>query len=131
VETSLGSQLLVGQEVDQGSVLDKGVFLVKSGVFELLSGVSQMVVLNQFDCISPLVGKLKKLVLGIDTIENREFGTNQVGKMSHFGETNIESDKELMLEEHTFNPVVGLPSATLEDGGDACGVCKQEKEASS
>lgn len=55
VEVGLRSELGVSQEVNESSLLDKFVFIVDSSEFKLFFSMLQVLVLDHFDGISPLV----------------------------------------------------------------------------
>jgi hypothetical protein len=79
---SLGVELAVGQEVSQGSLLDKFVLFVNSIVLELLFGVYEVLVLSHLSHVSPHVGKLLVLVVGVDVVEDRELWTEDIGEVT-------------------------------------------------
>jgi len=110
VEVSLGIELGVGQEVNECSLFDGFVLFVNSGIFELLFGVSQVLVLDNFNVVSPLITELLVLVVGVHIVEGSEFGTKEVGEMSDLQMTNIQSNEELMMPDHCSEPIVMLPS---------------------
>ena len=58
-----------------------------------------------------MVTELFVLVVGIHIVEGSEFWTEEVGEMSDLQMTNIQSNKELMMPDHSSKPVVMLPSA--------------------
>jgi hypothetical protein len=53
MEVSLSTELGVGKEVNESSLLNEFVFLVNSIILELLFGVYKMLVLNHLNVISP------------------------------------------------------------------------------
>lgn len=55
VEVGLRSEFGVSQEVNESSLLDKFVFIVDSSEFKLFFSMLQVLVLDHFDGISPLV----------------------------------------------------------------------------
>jgi hypothetical protein len=55
VEVGLGSELSICQEVNEGSLLNKLVFIVDSSEFKLLFSMLQVLILSHFDGVSPLV----------------------------------------------------------------------------
>jgi hypothetical protein len=55
VEVGLGSELGICQEVNEGSLLNKLVFIVDSSEFKLLFSMLQVLILSHFDGVSPLV----------------------------------------------------------------------------
>jgi hypothetical protein len=69
MEVSLSTELGVGKEVNESSLLNVLVFLVNSIILELLFGVSKMLVLDHLNVISPLVGQLLELVCRVHIIE--------------------------------------------------------------
>ena len=75
VEMLLEVELLVGQEVDKGSLLDKVVLAVESGQLKLVLGVSGVLQLVLLSEIGPLVGELLLLVVGVDTVPESPLGS--------------------------------------------------------
>lgn len=69
MEVSLSTELGVGEEVNESSLLNEFVFLVNSIILELLFGVSKMLVLDHLNVISPLVGHLLELVSRVYIVE--------------------------------------------------------------
>jgi len=90
VEMSLGVELAVGQEVSEGSLLDEFVLFVNSVILELLFGVFEVIALGHLSGVSPLVGKLSELVVGVDVVEHREFWTNEVSEVTKLDVTKVQ-----------------------------------------
>ena len=131
VERSLGVELGVGEEVDEGSLLNILVFLVNSVILQLLLSVSQVLVLNHLGGISPHVGQLSELVLTVDIVENGELWTDEVGEVSNLNVTKIVSKEELMMPDHGSEPVVVFPTTESRDGVDGGNVGSEENKSSS
>lgn len=111
VEVGLDVQLLVGEEVDERSLLHEIVLLVDSAVFELLLGFAQMVKLRFFAGVRPLTAKLLSLVVRVNGIPNSELGSEEVGKMSRLGVAQVHADKILVMPNHRSEPFVVAPAA--------------------
>ena len=128
---SFRGKLRVGKEIDKRSLLNELVFLIDSGVLKLLFGVSKMLILNHFSGISPLVGKLGILVSGVDIVENGELWSNEISEVSDLNITKIKGNEELMMPDHSSQPVVMLPTAESGDSVDRSDVGSEEDETSS
>lgn len=131
VEVGFGIELRVGQEVDEGSLLDRLVLSIDTVIFELLLGVSQVLVLFHLNSVGPLVGELSVLVVRESVVENSEFGTDEVGEMTDFEVSNEVSNQVLMMPDHTSQPIVVLPTAKSTDSVDRGNVKTKEKDTSS
>jgi len=116
VEVSLSVQLGAGKEVDQGSLLNEFVLLINPIVLNLLFGVSQTLVLEHLAVVGPHVGELFVLVFGISIVEYRELWTNNHGIMSDFDKANIVGNQELVMPDHSSEPIVVLPTTESGDG---------------
>ena len=90
-----------------------------------------MLHLDLLSSVDPLGSHLSDLVLGVDVVENGELGTNHVGEVSRLNNTNVPSDKELVMEEHTSKPFVVGPSAHSGEGSDGSNVEEEEDKTSS
>jgi len=131
MERSFSVQLAVGKEVHKTSLLDVFVFFINVIILQLLFGVSEMLILSHLCAISPLVGHLHVLVVGVHIVEHRELWTNQSGKVSDLDVTNVKGDEELMMPDHCSEPVVVFPTTHSGDGGDGADIQEEEDEASS
>jgi len=131
VEVGFGIELRVGQEVDEGSLLDRLVLSIDTVILELLLGVSQVLVLFHLNSVGPLVGELSVLVVRESVVENSEFGTDEVGEMTDFEVSNEVSNQVLMMPDHTSQPIVVLPTAKSTDSVDRGNVKTKEKDTSS
>lgn len=87
VEVLLYVQLLIGEVVNESSLLDVVVLSIKADVLHLLLGVSEVTELLLFSNISPHAAKLLSLVAGVDVVEDCELGTNEVGEVSDLNVT--------------------------------------------
>jgi len=131
VEVGLGIELGVGQEVDHCSLLNEFILFINSGIFELLFGVSQMLVLDDFNIVSPLVTELFVLVVGVHIVECCEFWTKEVSEMSDLQMSNIKGNEELMMPDHCSKPIIMLPSTKSGDCVDRCDIKTEQKNTSS
>jgi hypothetical protein len=111
VEMITKAILLVNEEISKSSLLDKVIFIVDSHVFHLLFGGSEEFSLDHFSCISPLGAHLLHFITRIHVVERSELGSHHECEMSDFTETNVPSDKELVMEDHTSNPFIMRPSS--------------------
>ena len=111
VESGLAVKLRISKEVDKGSLLDELVFGIDSVIFELLLSVSEVLSLDFFDGIGPLVTELSVLVGGIDVVEHREFRSKEVSEVSDLNISEVVCEEELVVPDHTSHPIVMLPSA--------------------
>ena len=87
VEVLLYVQLLIGEVVNESSLLDVVVLSIKADVLHLLLGVSKVAELLLFSNISPHAAKLLSLIAGVDVVEDCELGTNEVGEVSDLNVT--------------------------------------------
>lgn len=115
VEVGFSIKLRVGQEVDESSLLDCFVLLVDTVVLELLLGMSQMLILSHLSFISPLVGQLSILVVGVSVVEDREFGTDEIREVTNLKVTNVVSNQELVMPDHSSQPIIVFPTAKSTD----------------
>ena len=63
MEVGLSIELRVGEEVNESSLLDRLILFIDTVVLKLLLGVSQVLVLDHLDSVSPLVAKLGVFVV--------------------------------------------------------------------
>lgn len=131
VETGFGVELGVGEEVDESSLLDELVFFIHSVVLKLLLGVSQVLVLDHLGGVSPHVGQLSEFVLRVDIVEDGELWTDEVSEVSDLDVTKIVSKEELVMPDHSSEPVVVLPTSESGDGVDRSDVGSEEDKTSS
>lgn len=131
VEGSLSVQLTVGEEVDESSLLDKLILLIYSSVLDLLLRVSKMLTLSHLDIIGPLTSHLLELILGVDVVEDCEFWSNNIGKVTELNVTEVERNEELVMPDHRSEPVVVTPSSHSGDGDDGSNIQTEENYSSS
>jgi len=67
--------------------------------------------------ISPLVHQLLEFISGEHVVEDCEFGSRKPGEVSDLNVSNIEGEKELMVEDESSDPFVMVPSSELGNGG--------------
>ncbi len=77
------------------------VLFINSSVFKLLLRVSQMGVLSHFDGISPHIGELNVFILRVHIVEHGEFRTNEVSEMPDFNISEVVSEEEFMMPDHS------------------------------
>ena len=87
--------------------------------------------LDFFSGISPLSSHLSDLVLGVDVVEDGEFGSEHVSEVSGFNNSNVPSDKELMMEDHTSHPFVVRPSSHSGERSDGTDIQEEEDKSTS
>lgn len=90
-----------------------------------------MLHLDLFGGVNPLGSHLSDLVLGVDVVEDGELGTNHVGEVSRLNNTNVPSDKELVMEEHSTEPFVVGPTAHSGEGSDGTDIEEEEDKSTS
>lgn len=125
------TKLWVCEEVDQCSLFNKLVFFVDSVVFKLFFGVSQMLILDHFATISPLICELGVFISWVDIVENWELWTNEISEMSYLNITKEKSNKEFMMPDHSSQPIVMFPSSKSWDGVNGSNIQTNENETSS
>ena len=130
MEVGLSIELRVGEEVDKSSLLDRFILTINTVVLKLLLGVSQMLVLDHLDLISPLVTKLAVLIVSVHIVEHGELWTNEVSKVTNLNQTNVEGNKELVMPDHSSEPVIVLPTTKSRDGVDRSDVKTKENKTS-
>jgi len=130
VEIGLSVELGVCQEVLKSSLLDKLVLAVNTVVLKLLLGVSHMLVLHHLALVSPLVAELAVLIVSVHIVEHGELGSNEVCEVTDLNQTNVEGNEELVMPDHSTEPVVVLPAAESGDGVDRSNIESEENEAS-
>lgn len=111
MEVSFNVELFVGKIVNESSLLDEVVFALDSQVFDLLLGVSQVRGLFLLGNIRPHGSQLLSLVSGVNIVEYREFGTNEVSEVTDLSISKVEGDQEFMMPDHTSDPFVVRPSS--------------------
>lgn len=131
MEVSFSVQLGVDKEVGESSLLNELVLFVDSIVLDLLLSVSEVLVLDHLDGVSPLVSKLGELVSGVGVVEDGELWTDEVGEVSNLNETNVVGNEELMMPDHGSKPVIIFPTAKSGDGVNRSNVGSEEDETSS
>lgn len=122
VEVGLGTHLGVGEEVDQGSLLDELVLLIDPTELELVLGELEVVVLHHLDGVSPLVRELGVLVSGVGVVEHRELGAREESEVLDLDVANVIGEEELVMPNHSSQPVVVLPTAEPRDSVDGSDV---------
>jgi len=120
----------VAQEVDEGSLFDELVLLVNTDVFHLFLGVDEVSDLRLLDNISPLLAQLLGLVARVHIVEDGELGSHEESEMTHFHVGDEVGDQELMVEDHTSQPLVVVPSTEVGNGDDTGDVGVGEDETS-
>jgi len=128
VEVVLKVSSRVGQEVNKGSLLNEVVLLVETNVFHLFLGMNKVSHLLLFTNIGPVGAELLQLVLGVNVVEDGELGTGQPMEVTDLSPTEVETDQELVMENHTSDPLVVGPATELGNGGDGSNVSEQEDE---
>jgi len=111
MEVSLSIELAVGQEVSESSLLNKLILFVDSVILELFFSASQMLVLDHLDIVSPLVGKLLVLVVGVDVVEDGELWTNEEREMPSLNKTDVKTKEHLVMPDHSSEPIIVFPTA--------------------
>lgn len=92
VEVLLNVQLLVGEEVNERSLLDEVVLSIESEVLHLLLGVSEMSKLLLLSHVGPHAAQLLGLVAGVHVVEHGELGSEEISEMSHLDVTEVEGN---------------------------------------
>lgn len=118
MEVILKVSTTLGQVVDQSALLYKVVFLVNANVLNLLLGLTKVDGLLLLNNIGPLGSELLKLVTRVGVVENSKFGSGQPGKVAHLNVTQVEGNQELVVENHTTDPLVVGPATKTRDGAD-------------
>lgn len=131
VEMSLGIKLGVSEEVDQGSLLNEFVFFINSAILELFFCFSQVLVLNHLGRISPLVGELSVFISRVDIVEDWELWSDEVSEMSNLNITEIETNEELVMPDHSSQPVIMFPSSESWNSVNWSNIKTNENKASS
>jgi hypothetical protein len=131
VEVMLNVQLLVCKVVNESSLLNVVVFRVDADVLHLFFGLSQVSELFLLGNISPHTAELLSLISGVDIVEDGELGTDEVGEVSDLNVSEIESEQELVMEDHASDPLVVGPSTETRNGVDSTNVEEDEQETSS
>ena len=90
-----------------------------------------MLHLDLFGGVNPLSSHLSDLVLGVDVVEDGELGSNHVGEVSRLNNTDVPSDKELVMEEHSTEPFVVGPTAHSGERCDGSNVEEEEDKSTS
>ena len=128
---SLKSSSRVLKVVNKSSLLDELVLSVDAHVFHLGLSVDQVLHLDLLSSVNPLGSHLSDLVLGVDVVEDGELRSDHVGEVSGLNNSDVPSDKELVVEEHTSKPFVVRPAAHSREGSDGSNVEEHEEESSS
>lgn len=131
VEVLLEVQLLIGEVVDESSLLDVVVFRVDADVLHLLLGVSEVSQLFLLGNISPGAGELLGLIARVDVVEDGELGTDEVSEVTDLNVAEVEGDEELVMEDHATDPFIVGPAAESRDGVDGADVGEDEQETAS
>ncbi len=131
MEMLFNIELLVGEIVDQRSLLYEVVLSLDSNVVHLLFGVHEMLGLFLFGNISPHGAELLSLVSRVHVIEHSKLGSEEVSEMSDFDVSEIEGNQELVMPDHASGAFVVGPSSESRDGVDSRDVEKYEKKSSS
>ena len=108
----------ISQEVHQSSLLHKVVLIVKSHIVHLFLRVRQVNSLLLLTSVGPLRTELLHLVVGVDVVEDGEFGAGEPVEVADFGPTEVETNHELVVENHASDPLVVGPAAEFGDRGD-------------
>ena len=109
---------LISQEVNKSTLLHEIVLIVKSHVIHLFFRVSQVNRLLLLTSVSPLSTELLHLIVAVNVVEDREFGTRQPVEVADLCPTEVETNHELVVEDHASDPLVVGPAAKFGDGGD-------------
>lgn len=131
VEVELKVELLIGEIVDERPLFNVVVFTSDVHVLQLLLGVDQVGSLLLLESVSPHGVELLTLVSTVHIVENRELGSQEVGEVSDFNVTEVEANKELVMEDHSSEPLVVVPASKSRDGRDCSNVGGNENETSS
>lgn len=121
----------VFQEVNKSTLLDELVFLGNANIFHLLFSVNQMLHLELFNGISPLVTELLGLVARVNVVENRELGSQHESEMLSFNVTNVPSKEELVMEDHSTEPFVVRPTSESRQSSNRADVSEEEDKSTS
>jgi len=89
-----------------------------------------MLVLGHLGFISPLVCQLAVLVVSVHIVERGKLWTDKVCEVTNLNQTNIEGNEELMMPDHSSEPVIMLPTTKSRDGVDRCDVKTEENNTS-
>jgi len=128
---SISIEFGVVNEIHNSPLLDEFIFLINSVIFQLFFGVSQMSILLQLNAIGPLICHLLEFVVGVDIIEYWELWTEEEWEMSGLDESNVEGNKELVMPDHSSEPVIVFPSTKSGNGVDWSNVQEHEQKSSS
>ena len=122
----LDTNTRVGQEVDEGSLLDEIVLFVNTNILDLLFGGNEEMMLDLFSFVSPLAGELLSLVSCVDVVPVGKFGSNKEGEVSHFRHTQVPSDDVFVVEDHATKPLVVRPAAHSRKRSNGADVEEEE-----
>lgn len=128
VEVVLDLSTGAAEEVDHSSLLDEVVLSVETHVLHLLLGVDEMSHLELLSHISPLGSELLGLVSSVCIVENSKLGTGKPSEVTGLDVTEIEGDQELVMEDHTSDPLVVGPTSEAGDRDNGADVAEHEKE---
>ena len=131
VEVLLEVQLFISEVVDESSLLDVIVLRVDADVLHLLLGVSEVSQLLLFGDISPGAAELLGLIARVHVVEDGELGTDEVGEVTDLNVTEIESNEELVMEDHATDPFIVRPAAESRDGVNGSDVGEDKQETAS
>jgi len=124
-------KLWVADEIGNSPLLDVFVLRINSIIFELLFGVSHVSILLKLNIISPGVSQLLEFVVRVNIVEYWELWTEEEWEMSGLNESNVESNKELMMPDHCSEPIIVFPSSKSGDRVDWSNVKEHEQKSSS
>jgi hypothetical protein len=131
VEVLLNVQLLVSEEVNEGSLLDKVILSIDADIFHLLLGVSEMSELLFFCDVCPHTAELLGLIASVDIVEHCEFGTDEIGEVADLDVTKVECDQILVMEDHAADPFIVGPPTEARDRVDGSNVEEDEQQPAS
>lgn len=106
VEVLLKVELLVGEEVNECSLLDVVVLGVESDELHLFFGGAEVSELCLLRDVSPHGAELLGLVSGVNIVEDSELGTQEVSEVSDLDVAQVKANQVLVVENHTSEPFV-------------------------
>jgi len=128
VEVVLDVAALVGQEVDESSLLDEVVLGVDANVLDLLLGGDEPFHLGLLGVVSPLGNELLALVASVHVVELSELRANHEGEVTQLRDTEVEGKDVFVMEDHSSEPLVVRPRAHARKGCDGTNVEEEEDE---
>lgn len=119
------------QVIDESSLFNKVILVINADIFDLLLWRSQVLHLLLFANISPLTTKLLGLISRINVIEDSKFGTWQEAEVTEFNISEICGNNELVVENHSANPLIVRPRTHSRNRADWSNVEESEYKSTS